>query len=235
MQRADAQRGGGLGVALAVVDEEQLFGTDALAAQHVLVDFPRGFQQLAPEADVEAVEVSADGVPVAVKRLALRPFEEEGVGVGEQADAVTGFPQAGKRVEMALRDALEVAEPGVEALRVGERLADEAAQLADERLRRDLPALQLAEKSLLMIGVEILPGVGDPDFLESGHGLLVVDVEHHAAHVERYVGDIVSHFCLNFPAAKIRIFHGAVSKKKVSLPTSYIRAKVYSSNYKTLW
>ena len=208
MQRLDTSRGGGFGVAFAVVNEEQLLGTDAFAAQHVLVDLPRRFQQLALEADVDAVEVAADGVSVAVKCLALRPFEEERVGVGEQTDAVAGLAQTGESVEMALRDALEVAEPGVEALLVRERLADEAAQLCDERLRRNLSAFQLTEKSLLVVGIEVLACIGDPDFLESGNGLLVVDVEHHAAHVERYMGNVVH--CLGIERQKYDFWGYAV-------------------------
>ena len=193
MYRLDAQRGGGFGVAFAVVDEEQLFGTDALAAQHVFVDFPRRFQQFALETDVETVEIVSDGVSVAVESSAFRPFEEEGVGVGEEADAVALVAQPLDGVEVALRNPFEVAEPGVEALFVGERLADEAAELGDEGLRRDLPALQLSEESLLVVGVEVFAGFRGPDLLEARNRLVVVDMEHHAAHVERDVGDVVCH------------------------------------------
>ena len=138
MHCSDAQRGGGFGVAFAVVDEEQLVGTNAFAAQHVFVNFPRWFQQFALKADVECVEVVADRVAVAVESTAFGPFEEEGVGVGEQADTIAFFAKSSDSVEIALWNLLEVTEPRIEALLVRERLANEAAEFFDECLCRYL-------------------------------------------------------------------------------------------------
>jgi len=135
-------------------------------------------------------------VAVTVKSPAFGPFEEEWVGVGKQADAIAFFAEPPDGVEVALRNLLEVAEPRVEALLMCERLPDEAAQFGNEFLGGDLSALQLPEKPLLVVRVEVVAGVGDPDFLETRNGLFMVDVEHHAAHVQRNMGDVIRHLCI---------------------------------------
>ena len=206
MHCSDAQCGGGFGVALAVVNEEQLLGTDVLAAEHVLVDFTRGFHQFALEADIDRVEVVADGVAVTVEGATFGPFEEEGVGVGEQANAITFLTQATDSIKVALRDLLEVSEPRIETLLVRERFPNEAAEFFDECLCRNQTALQLPEDALLVIGVEEFAGVSDTDFLKTGDGLFVVNLDHHAAHVQCNMCDVVHHYPLIFKVAKVHNF-----------------------------
>ena len=172
----------------AVVNEECLGGHHAAVLDHALEDLGLGLHAVHLVGDVEAVEVVRDGPTGSGKLARARPTGDDGIVIAEHIETVAG-PETEDVVELLDLRGVGYAEPGTaDVLRV-ELVATMGGELADELVRVDRSALQVAEESAVVIRVDEVCGVGHADGFETAYGALRMDLGQHAAHVEYDVFD----------------------------------------------
>ena len=174
----------------AVVDEECLGGHHAAVLDHALEDLGLGLHAVHLVGDVEAVEVVRDGPTGSGKLARARPTGDDGIVIAEHIEAVAG-PETEDVVELLDLRGVGYAEPcAADVLRV-ELVAAMGGELVDKLVRVDRSALQVAEESAVVVGVDKVCGVGYTDGLEAADGTFRMDLSQHAAHVEY---DVVDHY-----------------------------------------
>ena len=174
----------------AVVDEECFGGHHAAVLDHALEDLGLGLHAVHLVGDVEAIEVVRDGSTGSGKLARAGPPGDDGIVVAEHIEAVAGS-ETEDVVELLDLRGVGYAEPCPAHVCGVEVVATMGGELADELVRIDRTALQVAEESAVVVGVDKVCGVRYTDGLEAADGAFRMDLSQHAAHVEY---DVVDHY-----------------------------------------
>ena len=150
---------GSLDIPWTVVEEECLRRNKMLALNHSIEELGVGLHRPTLVALVGSIKIISKGVSLTVEFIAHHPRHHIGIGVGEQYNAITALAQFLHLLEIALRHITAISFPRMTTLLPCEFAPHKHTEFAAKVLVSDFSSFEVAEYTLLGVGVESLGGI----------------------------------------------------------------------------